>query len=249
MNEESTTKPKYTKTLAMISNKPGGKEYKITIPNKLYWVIVLTICVLVGIVFGFLIFGSMEMVQITNEKMLQHQEYLNLKDQHAQLKFQYEELVLTNGSLSEQVQVLSDTINKRTMEDEAAALSEAEKRLPAGFPVTGSVTEADAPKDDPNSEKAVYYKAAENSIVVATGTGVVTSVRENAYEKYEVSIDHGNEYVTLFVYDGYPLIEEGVEVLKGTPLFFIQDKDALVKYQIYFQGELKEVYDVMNIAG
>ena len=249
MSEESTTKPKYTKTLALISNKPGGKEYKITIPNKLYWVIVLALCVVVGVVFGFLIFGGMEIVQITNEKMMQHQEYLNLKDQHAQLKFQYDELLLTNGSLSEQVQVLSDTINKRTLEDEAAALSEAEKRLPMGFPVTGSVTEAAAPKDDPNSEKAVYYQAAENSIVVATGTGVVTNVRENAYEKYEVSIDHGNEYVTLFVYEGYPLVEVGIEVLKGTPLFFIQDKDTLVKYQIYYQGELKEVYDVMNSAG
>lgn len=249
MNEESTTKPKYTKTLALISNKPGGKEYKITVSNKLYWVLVLSTCVVVGIVFGFMIFGSMEIVQITNEKMMQHQEFLNLKDQHAQLKFQYDELLLNNESLSEQVQVLSDTINKRTLEDEAAALLEAERRLPMGFPVTGSVTEENAPKDDPNSEKAVYYKAAENSVVVATGTGIVTKVRENAYEKYEVSIDHGNEYVTLFVYEGYPLVEEGVEVLKGTPLFFVQDEGNLVKYQIYFQGELKEVYDVMNIAG
>ena len=85
--------------------------------------------------------------------------------------------------------------------------------------------------------------------MVATGAGTVTSVRENAYGKHEISIDHGNEYVTLFVYEGYPLVEEGVEVLKGTPLFFVQDKDSLVKYQIYYQGELKEVYDVMNIAG
>lgn len=249
MNEESTTKPKYTKTLAMISNKPDGKEYKVTIPNKLYWTIVIAICILAGSVLGFLIFGSMELIQITNEKILQHQEYLDLKDQHAQLKYQYDELMLTNENLTEQVQVLSDTINKRTLEDEAAALAEAEKRLPAGFPVTGSVTETDAPKDEPDSEKAVFYKASENSTVVATGAGTVTSVRENAYGKHEISIDHGNEYVTLFVYEGYPLVEEGVEVLKGTPLFFVQDKDSLVKYQIYYQGELKEVYDVMNIAG
>lgn len=249
MNEESTTKPKYTKTLAMISNKPDGKEYKLTISNKLYWTIVIAVCILAGSMLGFFIFGSMEFIQITNEKILQHQEYLDLKDQHAQLKYQYDELVLMNGDLTEQVQVLSDTINKRTLEDEAAELAEAEKRLPAGFPITGSATETEAPKDEPNTEKAVYYKASENSTVVATGAGVVASVRENAYEKYEVSIDHGNEYVTVFVYEGYPMVEEGIEVLKGTPLFFIQEKDALVKYQIYYQGELKEVYDVMNIAG
>lgn len=249
MNEESTAKPKYTKTLSMISNKPDGKEYKITLPNKLYWTIVLVLCVLVGIVLGFLFFGSMEIVQITNEKIMQNQEYLDLQDKHAELQYMYDELAIVNENLADQVQVLSDTINKRALEDEAAALTEAEARVPSGFPVTGSVTEAQAPKEDTNAEAAVYYEAGENSTVVATAVGQVISVRKNAYDYYEIRIDHGNDYVSIFTNIGYPLVEEGVMVLKGTPLFFIQEDNTLVKYQISYQDEMVEVYDVMSIAG
>lgn len=249
MNEENTARPKYTKTLSMISNKPGGKEYKITISNKLYWVLVLVLCVLAGIVLGFLIFGSMEIVQITNEKIMQNQAYLDLQDQHAELKYQYDELLLANENLTDQVQVLSDTINKRALEDEAAAQTDAEVRMPSGFPVTGSVTETEAPKDDTNTEGAVYYDAAENSTVVATAVGEVVSVRQNAYGNYEIRIDHGNEYISIFTNAGYPLVEEGISVLKGTPLFFIQDDNALVKYQISYQGTMVDVYDMMSISG
>ncbi len=249
MNEENIAKPKYTKTLSMISNKPDGREYKVTISNKLYWVLVLTACVLVGIVFGFLTFGTMEIVQITNEKIMQNQEYLNLQDRYAQLQYHYNELVLTNENLSDRVQVLSDTINKQEMENEAAKEAEAESRMPSGFPVTGSATEAETPKDAPKDEPAAYFEAGEQSTVVATGVGQVISVRKNAYEDYEIRIDHGNGYISIFTNAGYPMLEEGTGVLKGTPLFFIQEDNTLVKYQISYQDALINVYDVMNIAG
>ena len=249
MNEESTAKPKYTKTLSISSNKPDGKEYKITLSNKLYWTIVLVLCVVVGIVLGFLFFGSMEIVKITNEKIMQNQEYLDLKDKHAELQYQYDELTIVNENLADQVQVLSDTINKRTLEDEAAALTDAQARIPSGFPVTGSVTETKAPKEDTNKEAAVYFEAGENSTVVATSLGQVISVRKNAYDYYEIKIDHGNDYISIFTNKGYPLIEESVMVLKGTPLFFIQDSNTLVKYQISYQGQMVDVYDVMSIEG
>lgn len=249
MNEESTAKPKYTKTLSMVSNKPDGKEYKITLSNKLYWTLVLVVCVLAGIVIGFFTFGSMEIVHITNEKIMQNQAYLDLQDQHAELKFQYDELTIVNENLADQVQVLSDTINKNALEDEAAALLDAESRVPSGFPVTGSVTEAEAPKEDTNSEKAVYFEAAENSTVVAAAVGQVVSVRKNVYDYYEIRIDHGNDYISVFTNKGYPLIEVGITVLKGTPLFLIQEDNTLVKYQISYLGEMVDVYSVMSIEG
>lgn len=249
MNEENTGKPKYTKTLSMISNKPDGREYKITVSNKLYWAIVFLLCVLVGIVLGFFIFGSRKIVQITNEKILQNQTYLDLQDQYAELKYQYDELVIANENLTDQVQVLSDAINKRALEDEVAVMTETESRIPSGFPVTGSVTEAEAPAEDTNTEGAVYYQAAENSSIVATAIGEVSSVRQNVYGYYEIKVDHGNGYETVYTNEGYPLVEEGISVLKGTPLFFIQEDNTLVKYQIISEGAYVDVYEVMSIAG
>lgn len=249
MNEENTAKPKYTKTISIVSNKPDSKEHTFTISNKGFWALLLLLCVLVGAVLGIIIFGSRQIVQITNEALAQYHSLVDLQEQYAILQVKFDDLALVNEGLEDQVQVLSDTINKNALEDEAAAQAEAESRIPTGFPVTGSVTEAEPPEEDNGVEAAVYFEASESSTVVATAVGEVIGVRENAYGKYEIQIDHGNEYVSVFTNAGYPMVEEGVSVLKGTPLFYVQEENTLVKYQITYQGALVDVYSVMSIDG
>ncbi len=242
MSEENTEKQKYTKTLSMVSNKPDGKTYSIQLSNSVFWTILLSICVLAGVVLGVLFYESRLVVQITNDIMKQRDEYTYLEGQ-------YNELTLQNELLSEQVQVLSDTINKRVAEDEAAELAAETARMPSGFPVTGSVTEGQAPEEENALEMAVYYEAAESAVVVATADGTVISVRENVYNNYEIQIDHGNGYVTVYTNGGHPLMEEGIKVLKGTPLFYVGTDNTLVKYQVSLDGALINAYDVMNIDG
>ena len=242
MSEETTTKQKHTKTISIVGNKADSKLHSITISNVAFWAIIMALCVVAGVLLGILFFESRRVVQITNEILTQRNEY-------AELQSQYDELMIQNEQLVEQVQVLSDTINKRAMEDEVAAQADAEARIPKGFPVTGSVTEADAPEEDNALEMAVYYNADPTSVIVATGVGTVLSVRQNVYNYYEIQIDHGNGYVTVYTNAGYPMMEEGVEVLKGTPLFYIGEENTLVKYQVTFDGGLINAYDVMNIEG
>ena len=79
--------------------------------------------------------------------------------------------------------------------------------------------------------------------------GQVLSVRQNAYNYYEIQIEHGNGYVSVYTNAGHPLVEEGVEVLKGTPLFYVDEENTLIKYQIAKDGGLINAYDVMNIEG
>ena len=174
---------------------------------------------------------------------------LEQRNEYQNLQAQYDALVIQNEQLTEQVQVLSDTINKHGMESEVAAQAEAEARIPTGFPVTGSVTAGEPPEEDNALEMAVYYNAAETSVIVATAKGTVLSVRQNAYSYYEVQIDHGNGYVTVYTNSGYPMLEEGVEVLKGTPIFYIGEENTLVKYQVSLDGALINAYDVMKIEG
>jgi murein DD-endopeptidase MepM/ murein hydrolase activator NlpD len=242
MSEETTAKQKNTKTISIVGNKPNSKVHSITISNLTIWLAVLALCIAAGVVLGIFFFESRQVVLAT-------EALLEQRDEYAKLQTQYDELTIRNEELSEQVQVLSDAINKRGMEDEALAKAEEESRIPRGFPVTGSVTEADAPEEDNTLSMAVYYNASETSVIVATAKGTVLSVRQNVYDNYEVQIDHGNGYVTIYTNAGYPMMEEGVEVLKGTPIFFIGEENTLVKYQVSFEGGLINAYDVMNIEG
>lgn len=220
-----------------MSEETTTKQKKIT-----FWVIILVLCVAAGVLLGIIFFESRQVLRITQDMLEQRNEYQNLQAQ-------YDALVIQNEQLTEQVQVLSDTINKHGMESEVAAQAEAEARIPTGFPVTGSVTAGEPPEEDNALEMAVYYNAAETSVIVATAKGTVLSVRQNAYSYYEVQIDHGNGYVTVYTNSGYPMLEEGMEVLKGTPVFYIGAENTLVKYQVSLDGALINAYDVMKIEG
>ena len=220
-----------------MSEETTTKQKKIT-----FWVIILVLCVAAGVLLGIIFFESRQVLQITQDMLQQRNEYQNLQAQ-------YDALVIKNEQLTEQVQVLSDTINKHGMESEVAAQAEAEARIPTGFPVTGSVTAGEPPEEDNALEMAVYYNAAENSVIAATAKGTVLSVRQNVYSYYEVQVDHGNGYVSVYTNSGYPMLEEGMEVLKGTPIFYIGAENTLVKYQVSLDGALINAYDVMKIDG
>lgn len=220
-----------------MSEETTTKQKKIT-----FWVIILVLCVAAGVLLGIIFFESRQVLQITQDMLQQRNEYQNLQAQ-------YDALVIKNEQLTEQVQVLSDTINKHGMESEVAAQAEAEARIPTGFPVTGSVTAGEPPEEDNALEMAVYYNAAENSVIAATAKGTVLSVRQNVYSYYEVQVDHGNGYVSVYTNSGYPMLEEGMEVLKGTPIFYIGSENTLVKYQVSLDGALINAYDVMKIDG
>lgn len=242
MSEETTAKPKSTKTITLVSNKPDSKLHSITVSNVTFWGLILTFCVVAGILLGILFFESSLVIRTTEEILTQRKEYTQLQEA-------YDELNIEKEQLDEQVQVLSDTINKRAMEDEKLVKADAEARIPSGFPVTGSVTAAEPPEEDNILEMAVYYNATENSVIAATGTGTISSVRKNVYGYYEIQIDHGNGYVSIYTNSGYPMLEEGVKVLKGTPLFYIGEENILVKYQVSLDGGLINAYDIMDIEG
>lgn len=227
--------------------------HSIAVPVRIFWAVLLGICVLSGILLGVLMFESKKVVQITNELVSQRQQYKELQEQlqtqQDELMQQNSELAIQNEELTDKVQVLSDTINKRVLEDEAAAQQQAQARIPTGFPVTGSAKEAEAPKEEVLAEMAVYYEAAQDSVVAATAQGQVISVRKNAYDNYEIQIDHENGYVSVYTNAGYPLLELGTGVLKGTPLFYVSGENTLVQYQISKDGAWIDVYTVMGIDG
>lgn len=253
MSEEQISKPKHIRTLSITSNQPEGRERKISMSNLTFWMIILGCCVAAGILVGVLYYESKLVLDISRNADMQQKESATLLEEAGEryeaLKAELDALQLENAGLSEQIQVLSDAINQREAEDEAAREAEDILHIPTGFPITGSVTEGEPPEEANALEKAVYYEAAEGAVVVATARGIISSVRENAYGNYEIIIDHGNGYASIYTNAGFPLLSAETEVLKGTPLFSVGADNTLTKYQISRNDVLVDVYSVMHVDG
>ncbi len=242
MVEENTTKQNYKRTISLSNSKPDSKTYSLTINNWVFWVVLIGSCILIGAIIGVLAFESRVVLHFTNEAMTSRKEY-------ATLQKEYEKTLIANEDLQEEVKVLTDSINARAQLDEQLAAEEEQRKIPDGFPVTGTVTQAEMPEEDTELDMAAYYTAEWGSVVVATADGQVVSIRENAYEYYEVQIDHGNGYISIYTNKEQPIIVEGVNVTAGTPIYYIHEENTFLKYQITYKSALVNVYDVMQIAG
>jgi len=253
VSEEQISKPKHIRTLSLTSSKPESRVRSISMSNITFWILILACCVVAGALIGVLYFESKMVIDITDRANVQQKEAAQLQqeaeERYKELQAKYDTLQMEKEGLEEQVHVLSDTINQKGAEEEAADEEEAKLHIPSGFPLTGSVTVAEPPEEDNALERAVYYEGAESSVVVATANGTIVSVRQNAYSYYEIQVDHGNGYVSIYTNAGTPLLAEEAEVIKGTPLFYVGEDNTITKYQISKDGALVDVYDVMNVAG
>ncbi len=242
MSEEKATKQSYKRTVSLSNSKPDSKVYSFSMDNRVFWVVLIGICVLLGIMLGVIAFESRVVLHFTNEAITSRKEYAALQRQH-------EKTLIENEDLQEEVKVLTDSINARAQLDEQLKAEEEQRKIPDGFPVTGTVTQAEMPEEDTELDMAAYYTGGWDSVIVATADGKVVSIRENAYEYYEVQIDHENGYISIYTNKEKPIIVEGANVTTGTPIYYIHEENTFLKYQITYNGALVNVYDVMQIAG
>ncbi len=247
---EKDVKPKKkVHMIAIKSSDPDEKPMIIRLKNTSFYTILVAVCVVVGVILGILIFETRQVVVITSRMITQRQEmneeYDALSAQYEELQSQYAGQVLEIEELQNQVDALTETLqDKLAVEEEAE-----EAAIPSGFPVTGTSTPAEKPEDESELDQAVYYEGSEGAVVVATGSGTVELVRQNAYGYYEIHFDHGNGYDSIYTNMGTPLIQQGDSVVRGTPLFLIEEDNTLIKYQITKDDALINVYTIMTVDG
>lgn len=240
-------------TITVTGSDPEEKTLTFQLRDTTIYLIVAAICVVVGAVLGFIIFESRQVLditaQMTEKQQTQSEEYAQLAAQYEQLEGQYADEILENEDLASQVAALTATLQDKLAAEEAAAAQAQEDALPTGFPVTGTSTPAELPEGESELDEAVYYEGSEGAVVVATGAGTVELIRENAYGYYEVHIDHGNGYVSIYTNTGTPLVREGGTVVRGMPLYLIQEDNTMIKYQITKDDALINVYTIMSVEG
>jgi len=197
-----------------------------------------------------------------------------LEQEKAEMQSQYE---LEKKELSEKVTLLSNQLTVWIEEEEAQAQKKVPTGLPvSGKVITiesepiivateaeGVVDNDDAtePEEDVADDDAeidenivekeiptVVFGVKKETQIVAAGAGEVKSVEELA-EGTCVMIDHGNGYVSVYLFKGTAKVKPGDEVLRGTLLFEVTGNNAKFSFQILENGDYVNPMDLMEIHG
>lgn len=203
----------------------------------------LLLCVLIGTAIGFFIFAQ-DVSDVPEEEanIEPEQNYedviAELEDENAQLKSQVAELTGT-------VQILSDTVTQKA-ESESSLLEQLERQFtPTEFPLTGSATFESAPEGD----LMCVFSATEGAMVVATASGTVSAVNDDAEYGHNVWVDHGNGYVTIYRNQGKVKVKQGETVRQGSTLILIDENNSSLGYQMMKDGVYIDPMDMLVISG
>ena len=93
------------------------------------------------------------------------------------------------------------------------------------------------------------FTASQGTTVVATASGTVTAVNDDAEYGHNVWVDHGNGYVTIYRNQGDPSVKQGDSVVQGTTLFLIGESNTRLGYQMMKDGSYINPMDMLAISG
>ncbi len=240
------------KTISIRNHKENAKEYSVTMNNHTFWIGVILICAIIGGTIGALFYEGMLLSQMAAKALEENAAYEELEGQFGALEDTHDTLIATNQELETQVALVRDTYNTLLAEIALEEEGRLAMQIPTGFPVAGTATEAvedDLPEDANELEPALYLAGESGAIVVATGSGVVEKIVENAFDGYDLYVNHQNGYVSVFSCSVKPIIEQGRMVVEGTPMFILEEDNNILKYQITKDDALIDPYSVMKIEG
>lgn len=212
------------------------KQYRIR--PWILQTVILILCAVIGALIGYFVYEE-KLWEAARQRSTEQQAAVEeLEEEKTQLLSQIE-------GLNDQIQILSDTVNRKVQnENELTAVLEGQS-LPTEFPLTGSASMQEITEGDP----MVVFTASAGTMVVATASGTVTAVNDDPEYGHSVWIDHGNGYVTIYRNSGDATVKQGDEVAQGTTLFLIGDNNGALGYQMMQDGVYIDPMDVLAISG
>ncbi|MCR5399310.1 MAG: peptidoglycan DD-metalloendopeptidase family protein [Lachnospiraceae bacterium] len=176
-----------------------------------------------------------------------------LKQSLAEEQERNEELTAQNDYLNEKISILSETVNQKT---EVVAQIE-EKSLPTGYPLSGTADLSERYEDvkvdgEMVNVPMIEFTTSAGTYVVASGDGTVSMIKEEPVYGWEVRIDHGNGYVTIYRAGSEPKVKQGDEIPRGGLLYELETGDdgaCRVAYQITNEGKYIEPTEMLKIEG
>ena len=238
------------------------KEKKKLTEKQVIRILMICIGVMLVCVIGMFICT----IKLSNENQLLQEEILQI---HSQAELEKKEL-------SEKVTLLSNQLTAWIEEEEAQAQKKVPTGLPVSGKVitiesepiiiatepegTGQEeTDDEAAENDGETAEGeetvveqeiptVVFGVKKETQIVAAGAGEVKSVESGA-DGTSVMIDHGNGYVSVYLFKGNAKVKVGDEVLRGTLLFEVTSNNAKFSFQILENGNYVNPMDLMEIHG
>lgn len=212
------------------------KQYKIR--PWILQVIILILCIIIGALIGYFFYEE-KLWAVARQRSSKQQETVK------QLENEKQALESEIDGLNDQIQILSDTVNQKVQnESELTALLEGQS-LPTEFPLTGSASMQEATEGDP----MCVFTASVGTMVVATASGTVISVNDDADYGHNVWIDHGNGYVTIYRNKGDVTVKQGDAVVQGMTLFVIGEDNVTLGYQMRKDDAYITPMEMLAISG
>lgn len=260
-------KKKRRYTLMVISDSAEGGIRQLMLGQRVLTAAAVVVLVLLLGGAGYLVYTGTAL-----ERALEVNQTLNTEVND--LTAQKEELTVRNTELTENVTLLSNTINEKVQKEEA----DAQKSIPSGFPLAGAATiqesseieaqesvqeqedqaeaQEGAAEEGPQEEKSaeaktpiVVFSASTGTSVIVTGNGVVEKIEADAEYGNVIRVNHGNGYVSLYRNPSPAKVKEGDEITKGTMLIEMTTENETLGYQIMKDGEYIDPLELMEIYG
>lgn len=175
----------------------------------------------------------------TGVKLQEYEKQLNENEQIITL------LTADNEKLTKYLREAKVTIDTTT----GIQQQEAEKANAAGVPDIIPLNAGVKPTEYDATEGVVQFNTGYGTKVLSAADGVVSFVGENEKYGYEVKIDHGNGYETVYMINCMPQIGDGDKVMKGFTLYSVDEDGLILTYQVKFNGENLDPMSVIKIDG
>lgn len=219
----------------MIPDGEGNSAKKLSIKKdgQMIFMAAAVIVAIAGLIFNAILLARLDKA---NESISE------LTAQRGQLQDENRQFELENIELKEKVTILSETINNKVDE----AQEEAKSRVPSGFPLKGRASYSEEELD---GHPIAYFEVSAGIAVIATANGTVSSVAGSAKDGYVVTVDHGNNYYSVYINGSAPKVGEGDEVTKATELFVIDAEHKKLGYQIIEKNNYIDPLEFMEVYG
>lgn len=165
------------------------------------------------------------------------------------------ELTQQNTELTNKVAILSDTINQKVEEENAKEQEKAEKRMPTGFPLSGTASMKEANANEAAGPGAavipmLIFDSGIGTNVISSGDGIVSYVGADDTDYGNmIKIDHGNGYETVYRNAAKARVSEGDEIPRGTVLFQMEENSTRLGYEIINENQAIDPLTLLEIAG
>ncbi len=247
--EPKKHKQKKNHVVIVTSDAADAKVKQFQIRPWLLWLIIIIVCVVIGVGFGYLLYED-QIWNAANEKIAVHQENVKLMEQKLEKQQKaaadeakrYEEAM---DNLEKEKELLTSTVTLQKAEVEELKAEIDKLYNPVLLPLTGAATIEESGETEP----MCIFNASEGALVVATASGTVTEVIEEPEQGYKVTIDHGNGYVTIYRNTDAPKVKQGDEVMQGMTVYVIDRSSLKLGYQIMKDGVFVNPMDVIEIDG